>query len=389
MTAMTMAYAVADPAAFDGLESGDAIRADLVVNDGGPRLEHIVVVKHAAAGKGPLDILPPARVEADPSTHEVVIELPAVRLAASGPGRLMTMVLEPVFQAELPLTGAFYAARVELVDGAGRLLPQTLLHHFNLSDPSRRELFLPIGLHIMAASKETPSLSVPPLVFGLPFARGEELLASAMLGNTSPTVYPDVRVRLRLKYERRGMFCPIYTVYPWVMDVMFPLGHGPTGSKAFDLPPGRTEHSFESSPAVPGTIIGLGGHIHDYGVGLELADATTGEVLWHGSPVRDSEGHVLSMPVSTFFNWHRLGLHVVPTHRYRVTVAYDNPTGRLIKDGGMGAVGGLLVPDRGVPWPRVDPTDSLYQHDLRATLRLGASARADMMDMDMEHEESR
>jgi len=166
------------------------------------------------------------------------------------------------------------------------------------------------------------------------------------------------------------------------MDVMFPLGHRPGGSKAFDLPPGRTEHSFDASPAVAGTIVGLGGHIHDYGVGLALTDITAGRTLWHGTPLRDSAGHVLSMPVSTFFNWHRLGLHVEPTHCYRVTVTYDNPTGRLIRNGGMGAVGGVLVPDRGVRWPRVDPADSLYRTDLRATLRLDAGTQSDMMDMD-------
>ncbi len=380
MSAMTMSYPVADASTFDGLENGDEIRADLVVSDGEARLEHVVVVKRPAP-RGPLNYLPAAKVELDSANHEIVIELPPIPLPAAGRGVEMPMVLEPVFSADLPVSGAFYGARVELVDGAGRALPHTLLHHFNLSDPNRRELFLPIGLHLMAASKETPAISVPHLLFGLPFTRDEQLLTSAMLGNSSPVAYPDVRVRLRLRYEMPSVIWPLYSVYPWVLDVMFPLGHGPDGSKAFDLPPGRSEHAFEASPAVPGSIIGLGGHIHDYGVSLELTDVTTGEVLWHGTPIRDAAGHVLSMPVSTFYKWNRLGLHVVPRHRYRVSVVYDNPTGHLIRNGGMGAIGGLLVPDRGVRWPIVDSGDSLYQKDLRATLRIEGGGDMDMSGM--------
>ena len=382
MSAMTMTYAVADLTVLDRVVAGDEIRAELVVRGDTPWLEHVAVVKRAGKGAGPLDLLPPARVDVDSSGHEVIIELPPVSLGGQRPGQAMAMVLEPVFRAVLPVGGAFYSARIELVDSAGARLPQTLLHHFNLSDPSRRELFLPIELHLMAASKETPALSLPGFLFALPFTPGEQLLASAMLGNTSAVPYPAVRVRLRLRYEEQSGLWPLYPVYPWVMDVMFPLGHGPGGSKAFDLPPGRTKRSFEGSPAVGGTIVGLGGHIHDYGVGLELTDVTTGQLLWRGTPVRDSAGHVLSMPVSMFFNWHRLGLRVEPTHRYRVTVAYDNPTGRLIRNGGMGAVGGVLVPDRGARWPRVDPSDPVYRTDLRATLRVEAGAHSDMMDMD-------
>src|SRR3989475_6096346 len=73
------------------------------------------------------------------------------------------------------------------------------------------------------------------------------------------------------------------------MDVQFPLGRRPGGSKAFDLPPGRTERHWESSPAVPGTILGMGGHLHDHGVSLEVKDVTTGEILWHVEPVRSEE----------------------------------------------------------------------------------------------------
>ena len=269
---------------------------------------------------------------------------------------------------------------MEVVDGSGRLLPHGMLHHFNLSDPEHRELFLPIGLHLLAMSRETPTITIPRLLFGLPLARGQRLIAGAMLANRSDVAYRRVHVRLVLRYVPGGRPWPLYHTYPWAIDVQYPLGRLPTGSKAFDLSPGHTERFWEGSPAIPGTILGLGGHMHDYGVSLELKDMTTGTVVWRGTPVTDAAGRVITFPLARFYNWRRLGVHVVPAHRYRLTAVYENPTGRHIRDGGMGAVAGLFVPDHGAVWPAVDTRDSLYQQDLAATIRSGsAEMMADMM----------
>jgi hypothetical protein len=328
------------------------------------------------------DGLPRATVLVDQGAHQLVIELPAVEVPAAGRGG-EAMVGLPLCQLLVPVSASLHSSRVEVLDGSGRSLPHTLLHHFNLSDPDHRELFLPIGLHVLAASRETPTITVPRLLFGLPLQRGQRLIAGAMLANTSGIAYHGVRVRLVLQYVPGGRPWPLYRAYPWAIDVQYPLGRPPNGSKAFDLPPGRTERSWEGSPAIAGTILGLGGHLHDFGVSLELADVTTGNVVWHGSPVTDETGRVISFPLARFYNWHRLGVHVVPAHRYRLTAVYDNPTGHPIRDGGMGAVAGLFVPDYGATWPAVDVRDTLYQQDLAATIRSGSG---DMMgDMMMEH----
>ncbi len=323
----------------------------------------------SATDPGP-ESLPHATVLVDSDGRRIVIELPAVDLPAASPGG-EAMVGIPLCQVIVPLDASLHQSHVELVDNAGRVLPQHLLHHFNLTDPDRRELFVPIGLHVLAASKETPAISVPRLLFGLPLERGQRLIAGAMIANTSTVAFRGVRVRLVLGYVPGGRPWPLYRTYPWAMDVQYPLGRPPTGSKAFDLAPGRTERYWEASPAIPGTILGLGGHLHDYGVSLELKDMTTGTVLWRGTPVTDGQGHVVSFPLARFYSWRGLGVHVVPAHRYRLTVVYDNPTGRTIADGGMGAVAGLFVPDRGAEWPAVDPSDTLYQRDLAATILAG------------------
>ena len=87
---------------------------------------------------------------------------------------------------------------------------------------------------------------------------------------------------------------------------------------------------------------------------------------------------MVGVPVERKYRWTRLGAHIVPEHRYRVTVYYDNPTGAVIPEGGMGVVGGLFVPDRGAKWPGTNPSDSLYQQDLRHAMRTGGD---DMMMM--------
>src|SRR3989449_1480708 len=242
----------------------------------------------------------------------------------------------PVSEAVMPVRGSISHSHMGVVDPAGRRLPQAMLPHFNLSDPERRELFLPIGLHIMAASKETPAATVPRLLFGRPLERGQRLIASGMLGNETATLQRGVRVRLVLGYVPASRPWPLFRAYPWVMDVQFPLGRRPGGSKAFDLPPGRTERHWESSPAVPGTILGMGGHLHDHGVSLEVKDVTTGEILWHVEPVKDARDQVTSIPLVLFYRWYRLGIHITPDHTYRLTAVYENPTGRVLQDGGMG-----------------------------------------------------
>jgi hypothetical protein len=322
--------------------------------------------------------LPAAVVRELPDSGVVTIDLPPIDLAARAPGAEEPMVVPPVVRATIPVSGYITGYHVEVLDSADRRLPQTLLHHFNLNDPDHRELFLPILLHILAASRETPTASVPWLLFGMPVDVGQQFIASGMLANTSTTPYHQIRVHLVLRIRPAHRPWPLFRAYPWVIDVRFPLGRQPGGGKAFDLPPGRTEQFYESSPAVAGTIIGMGGHLHDYGVSLEFKDLTTGEVLGRAVPTRDSVGHVITLPLVRFYRWNRLGVHITPAHRYRVTVVYENPTGELIPDGGMGALAGLFIPDRGAVWPQVDPADTLYQVDLYDELRAGAESHMHM-----------
>jgi hypothetical protein len=361
------------------------IAAALSMRRGAPPAGDVDISPLADSGaRAEMAQLAPAVVRAVSDSGLVTIDLPPVDLPARQAGQEEPMVVPPVVRVGMPVTGYITKYHVEVLDSTGRRLPQTLLHHFNLNDPDHRELFLPILLHILAASRETPTAGVPWLLFGVPVSAGQQFMASGMLANTGPTPYHAIRIRLVLRIRPAHRPWPLFRGYPWVIDVQFPLGRQPGGSKAFDLPPGRSEHSFESSPAVPGTIIGMGGHLHDFGVSLELKDLTTGEVLGRAVPIRDSIGHVITLPLVRFYRWNRLGIHVTPAHRYRVTVVYDNPTGERIPDGGMGALAGLFIPDAGTIWPRVNPADTLYQQDLYDELHAGAEGMHMHMHADAE-----
>ncbi len=143
----------------------------------------LVALLAGRRGPGP-ETLPDATVVVDSGAHELVIQLPAVDVPAAGSGG-ETMVGLPLCQVLVPVDASLHGSRVEVVDGSGRLLPHEMLHHFNLSDPDHRELFLPIGLHLLAMSRETPAITIPRLLFGLPLARGQRLIAGAMLANRS------------------------------------------------------------------------------------------------------------------------------------------------------------------------------------------------------------
>jgi hypothetical protein len=323
-----------------------------------------------------ISILPEAGVTIYPRRDEVAIELPPVDLPANlshadmhhGGGKEMEAVnpgYPPVSKVSMPSSGAIYAFRVEMIDSAGNKLPDQLLHHLNFIDPFHRELFLPISRRMIAAGKETGSQRLPWLLFGLPVRENQILVLSAMLHNPTPVAYRQVRTRLVLSHTRASRPWPFFDVFPWQLDVLFPVG-----DKSFDLPPGRSSKSYEARPAISGKIVAVGGHVHEHATRISLTNATTGEVIWEAAPQVDARGQVRSVPVGRLYKWNRVGAPVRADHTYRVTVEYDNPTGKVLPEGGMGVIGGLFAPDDPRAWPAATPADTLYIADRGHYLRL-------------------
>ena len=305
----------------------------------------------------------------DPANETLTIALGPIDLPAGITHHELAQL--PVQEGTYPFDFTIRGFHAEAVDAEGDPVPQAVIHHLNLLDPGRRELFLPIMLRVIAASHETPPVRVPGWLFGIPMRGGAPFLALTMLHNPTGRTYRGVTIRLVLEYERSRSL-PLYPLVPWHIDTMFP-----TGSKAFDLPPGEFRKSYAASPAVHGLIVGLGGHLHRYATALRLEDVTTGETLYEAEIETDEEGHLREIPVML----HRgkgPGLLIEPDHVYRVTAEYFNPTGETIPDGGMGSVGGAFIPLE--DWPLSNPGDPLYAADYEWVLdSLGHEA------MSMEH----
>ncbi len=265
----------------------------------------------------------------------------------------------PVLEGTIPFDFSMYAYRVETVDADGAPVPQTVIHHANLLEPDSRELFLPIMRRIIAVGHETKPQEVPKQLAGVPFVGGRRFLVLAMVHNPTEQAYRGVSIRLVLKYTRQK---PAMSVYPFHLDVMFPIGH-----KAFDIPPGRSKLSWVGIPAVEGRILGLGGHAHRYAVRLTLDNVSTGDTIYGVEPIRDEDGHIEEVPAQLLMDVPAAVLN--PDHVYRVTVWYDNPTGRTILKDAMGSVAGAYMPTGEVSALEVDPEHALYLADYLEVMR--------------------
>lgn len=289
--------------------------------------------------------------------QELIFEIGPLHLAANADHGSIT---QPKAQAvALPVTGYLHGFTTEMIDAQGAPIPSVLLHHVNIIAPQRRELFSQIMQRVGAAGSETGSVLVP-RVFGYPVNQGDSLLFTAMFQNPTDKSYHNARLRIRMRYSAERSWYPRLSVQPFYLDVM-----PPAGGHAYDLPPGRSSKSWEGKPAIDGRIIALGGHLHKYGVVLRLENVTEGKILFETSPDFDEHGNVVAMP-RKYFLW-RLGIPLRADHTYRLTAIYENPTGKILVGGGMGALGGVLVPSDAQNWPAVNRHDPEYQYDVKFT----------------------
>ena len=288
------------------------------------------------------------RIRNDPSTRTIELLVGPVQLRAGETVRV------PVQLAKLEQTGWLHGFVWDVVDSNQRALPSDLLHHVNLLDPDRRELFSPIALRVMAAGRETDKQRLPgPL--GLRVSTDTRLAVVVMFANERKVDYNDVFLRLKLDYSEEGLINPV-SVFPFYLDAA-----GAVGDKSFDVPPGESEQSWEANPAIDARILGLGGHIHPYAIALSLEDLTAGKVRWSGRLEQGPNG----LHVPSDYVWKQGGIALKRGHRYRIVVRYDNPTGQTLE--GMGVIAGVAMA-KAADWPRVEPADPDYATDLANTL---------------------
>ena len=313
--------------------------------------KHLFVLGICASQVGCMAMRLSSRGPPERAMREFEITFAAVDLpAASSLGYNDQPTLTPVWTT-VPVSGWLHGWDYRLVTEDGDSLPREVLHHLKVMSLSHRELFNPLMLHVAGAGGETKPVILPKEA-GYPLQEGDTLLVTAMLHNTTGRDLSGVALHIEFQYSpERGSWRPPLAVFPFFAHVT------PTMSDpSYDLPPGRSEKSIDLQPAVSGEILGLGGHLHRFGVLLRLEDLTAGEVIWEKEAERNAEGEILEVPYDRFV-WS--GLPTIRSdHTYRLTAIHDNPTGETIVGGGMGTLGGAIYVREA--WPDVDRKAAEY-----------------------------
>ena len=327
----------------------------------------LLAVTTLLAGPAPhpaavLPVTPPKiEVRVDSAHSRIIVTAGPFRLPAMDAHMDMSnMTPNDVMPFTWPVDGYLRGFSVRMRDAAGKALPREILHHLIGVNFDRRQLVYPAVERLFGWGAETDPVELPASM-GVPMRLGEKLGMYAMFHNETGKDIDAAYLEVTLLYTPAAGH-DVLSVMPFYVDVNNHIG----GVTTFDVPPGKSTHSYEFELPIGGKLVGIGGHLHDYGSTLELQDATNGKVLARLKARRDHDGHVQGVGRFIFgFNSDALALKA--HHPYRVVAEYDNPTSETFKDGGMGHINGAFVPDDGATWPKLDLNDPLVKRDI-ATL---------------------
>ena len=292
--------------------------------------------EHHSAMSG-MQVSSQARLEVrdDVASHVLTIRIGPLNLPANSDH--MTVAQAPTLFLEVPFDGWITAYHPRLVDGSGQPEPGRLLHHVAFYNTSRRDFLCPNKQeHIFGAGSEMNDWPALP-GYGYRVQRGDRLRLTTMFHNPTSTGYPETWLEVKLDYRSAASAEPLKSVYPAWFDV------GECGDSSYDLGPGRTLKVGQFKLAYSGVLVGVGGHMHDYGRQLDLYDVTRREDVAALKAQLNGDGQILSMPVVRFTD--RGGYRLNQGDVVRVSSIYDNPLGKPLRQGAMGIVVGYFLPD--------------------------------------------
>lgn len=313
------------------------------------------------------------------ATHHVVrvvagpFRIPRMAMHEHGAMEQDPSMTTPLVPLVWPVEKGLRGFKLRLFTSDGERLPRTLLHHLNLLDFDRRELLYPVPARVFAVGADTRDVAVPDS-YSVRMEQGDSLGWYIMWSNETSEAIDGVYVDLALAYsDMDGAQAPMSTLY---IDSNLYVGN-PT---SFDVPPGRSEKSYEWETPAAGALIAAGGHMHEYGVEVRLEDVENDKVLFRlKSHTENGEARVDQHVFRRFFNLFDASVKLKAHHRYRIVGVYENPTADTIRAGGMAQIGGLFRPESWASWPRNDPSDPLYRLDVSGMPRVlagGANEKA-------------
>ncbi|MGH7583215.1 MAG: hypothetical protein ACREL5_08330, partial [Gemmatimonadales bacterium] len=237
-------------------------------------------------------------VRVDSSRHTVTLVGgqydidPAMDEMPDMPMGMMKMQVSSLLRFTWPVSGWIRGVRLRIHDASGKPLPRRLVHHINVVNFARRQLFYDMPERMIAMGQETQDIKVPATI-GIPVTTGMPMAALVMWHNETANAYKGVSFEMTIDYSPTNLVPRPVSVMPVYMDVVNPVGQ----DVDFDIPAGRSTWTHDFTMPFSGRIIGAGGHAHDYADGISLLDVTDSArsrtVVHLNTPV-DARGHILS-----------------------------------------------------------------------------------------------
>jgi hypothetical protein len=290
---------------------------------------------HHAVAKGvKLD----AKVDA--AAHTVTLRVGPMNLPAHTSH--MKMPQPPDLVWEIPMNGWLLAYHPKLVDASGNAVPGTVLHHVAFWNENRADFLCPNKEeHIFGAGSEMTDWAEIP-GYGYRVMKGDKIRIETMMHNPTATSYDKAYLEVVIPFQETSGDASAATsrknVYPAWMDVKS------CGDSSYDLPAGKSEKTGTVTVKYDGVLLGVGGHMHDYGKQIVLQDASRKKSVAVLDAKFDAQGHLESVPVKLFVQ--EGGYRFAKGDLLMISATYDNPTGKLLRDGAMGiAVGYFAAAD--------------------------------------------
>jgi len=274
-------------------------------------------------------------VKMDSAAHTATLRVGPMNLPGNTSHLKMPQPPDLVWQ--IPFDGWLLAYHPRLVDALGSAVPAALLHHTAFWNENRADFLCPNKEeHIFGAGSEMTDWGEVP-GYGYHVQKDDKIRIETMVYNPTASSYQNVYLEVVIPYqEATESAAPRKNVYPAWMDVKS------CGNSGYDVPAGKSEKSGTVTVNYDGVLLGVGGHLHDYGRQIVLQDVSRKETVATLDAKVDEKGRLDSVPVKLFVQ--EGGFRFSAGDVLKTSVTYDNPTGKLLRDGAMGIAVGYFVP---------------------------------------------
>jgi hypothetical protein len=271
----------------------------------------------------------------DEAGHTVTLRVGPMNLPARTSHMKMPQPPDQVWG--VPFDGWLLAYHPKMVDANGSAIPGAVLHHAAFWNENRSDFLCPgKEEHIFGAGSEMTDWAEVP-GYGYHVQKGDKIRIETMVYNPTDTSYDKAYLEVVIPFQTTSDASPARkNVYPAWIDVRV------CGNSSYDVKPGKSEESGVVVVKYDGVLLGVGGHLHDYGKEIVLRDVTRNDTVATLDATSDIQGHLQSIPVKLFVE--QGGYKFAKGDVLKVSASYDNPTGKLLRDGAMGIAVGYFVP---------------------------------------------